>query len=430
MKRIFFGILLFSVLGYWNLQAQAASLQLSIKQAQDYAIEHNLNLQNSSLEIQKAEAQSWQVLASMLPQVSAGFDYQNYCGYKMNLMGMSIPMNPVGTLGVTASFAVSGAQVVNAMLVDLAVNMADLKVKKDEQAIKSQVRQIYISILAMEQTMSLLDSSLLNLKKLYDIAEEAVKLGAAEQTASDQISVQVAAMHNTINSTKRSIEVLYNSLRLQMGSEVNDAIVLTDDLKTLLQIDVIKQLLDIQFDISNNYNYQLLLRNVELADKQITMAKVAYLPTLSAFYKYSYRTYFGASEGMNMTPPNLVGLSLNIPIWASGARMKKVAEAEISKQIVDNTLKNTQNALMIQYKQLHYNLTSALEDFELQNNNIEVTQRVFESILNKYKYGTASSMDVTTASSNLIAAHSTYVKSLLALFNAQIALEDLLNKYI
>ena len=430
MKRIFFGILLFSVLGYWNLQAQAASLQLSIKQAQDYAIEHNLNLQNSSLEIQKAEAQSWQVLASMLPQVSAGFDYQNYCGYKMNLMGMSIPMNPVGTLGVTASFAVSGAQVVNAMLVDLAVNMADLKVKKDEQAIKSQVRQIYISILAMEQTMSLLDSSLLNLKKLYDIAEEAVKLGAAEQTASDQISVQVAAMHNTINSTKRSIEVLYNSLRLQMGSEVNDAIVLTDDLKTLLQIDVIKQLLDIQFDISNNYNYQLLLRNVELADKQITMAKVAYLPTLSAFYKYSYRTYFGASEGMNMTPPNLFGLSLNIPIWASGARMKKVAEAEISKQIVDNTLKNTQNALMIQYKQLRYNLTSALEDFELQNNNIEVTQRVFESILNKYKYGTASSMDVTTASSNLIAAHSTYVKSLLALFNAQIALEDLLNKYI
>ncbi|MBR3091332.1 MAG: TolC family protein [Bacteroidetes bacterium] len=427
MKKIYSIILIFSIYILLQYDANSETLNVSISQTESYAVSHNISLQNSSLEIKKAEAQSWQALASMLPQISGSFDYQNYCGYKMELMGMSIPMNPVGTMGVTASVSVSGAQIVSAMLVDLAIDMADLTVKQNEQKIKSQVRQIYISILAMEKTLSLLDSNLINLNNLFSITDNAVKAGAAEQTSADQISIQVAAMKNTINSTKRSVEMLYNSLKLQMGTDVNTSILLTDNLEDILQVNEVQSLLNTKFDINNNYGYQLLLRNSELSDKQITLAKVNYLPSLRAFYQYSYKTYFGAEAGMNMTPPNLIGLSLSVPIYSSGITSNKIEEAEISKQIVDNNIIDTKNALLIQDQQLRYNLTTALEDFEHQKNNIDVSQRVFESILRKYKYGTATSMDVTTASTNLLTAHSTYIQSILNLCNAQIALEDLLN---
>ena len=72
-------------------QAQSTTngdkLRLSLEEAQQYAVEHNYTLQNSALDIQKSEASKWQTLASMLPQVKAGFDYQNMCGYEMNLGG-------------------------------------------------------------------------------------------------------------------------------------------------------------------------------------------------------------------------------------------------------------------------------------------------------------------------------------------------------
>ena len=51
------------------------TMQLTLEQAQQYAIEHNYTLQNASLDVKKAEAAKWEALSSMLPQVNAQFDY-------------------------------------------------------------------------------------------------------------------------------------------------------------------------------------------------------------------------------------------------------------------------------------------------------------------------------------------------------------------
>lgn len=421
-------LLVFFLSYFWSFAANAQNedLRLSMSQAVKHAVSHNRSLQNSSLEVKKAQAKSWQVLAGMLPHVNAKFDYQNFCGYEMSMMGFSIPMNPAGTLGITASMSVSAPQIVSTMLVKLAVEMADITVKRHEHQIASQVIKVYTSILAMEKTLDLLDSNLLNMKKLQEITENVVKAGAGEQTDADKLSVQVSSMQNTISSTRRTLEMLYNSLRLQLGSDVSVSLILTDKLDDILDLDGAKKILSTDFDIEKNYDYQLLRQNLTLADKQVVMAESGYLPSLTAFYQYSYKTYFGASEGMNMTPPNLVGLSLSLPIFSSGLRSHQVSEAKISKEILDNTFASTRDALLVQNKQLRYNLTTAFEDYENQQRNIDVSHRVFASISLKYEYGTASTLDVTNASSSLIMAQSNYVQSVLNLMNAKTELEVLL----
>ena len=67
--------------------AQDNVLRLSLQEAQQYALEHNASMQNANLETKKAELTRWKTLSSMLPQVKAGFDYQNMCGYTMNIGG-------------------------------------------------------------------------------------------------------------------------------------------------------------------------------------------------------------------------------------------------------------------------------------------------------------------------------------------------------
>ena len=57
-----------------------------------------------------------------------------------------------------------------------------------------------------------------------------------------------------------------------------------------------------------------------------------------------------------------------------------------------------------------------------------VAKRVFDNIAKKYEYGVASSLDVTNSGTNLISAQNSYVQSLLEIVNAQISLEQLLNK--
>ena len=87
-------------------------LYFTLDEAMSYALEHNWDLQNSSIAVRQAEADRWTAIASMLPQVNGTLDYSNYMGYEMAFgeTGLSIAMPPYGSIGVNAALAVSGAQ--------------------------------------------------------------------------------------------------------------------------------------------------------------------------------------------------------------------------------------------------------------------------------------------------------------------------------
>lgn len=429
MKRT---ILVFTALfGMFTAFAQddnGSSLSLSLEEAKQYAVSHNRTLQNASLDVRIAEANRWQTISTMLPQVSASYDYNNMLGYEMEMMGMKIAMPPYGTLGLTASVALTGAQIVGMQMQKIAIDMSDISLKKSERDIQSSVTTIYMSILAMESTVDLLDQNLENLKKLHEMTENSVKIGVAEQTTADQLLVQVATMQTSINSTKRSLEMLYNSLILQLGCDVTTKLVLTEKIENLLNVDSAMELLNTQFDLDSNYNYQLLNKNLELSKKQVLAEEVSFLPTVSAFYQYSNKHYFSDEKTMDMTPPNVVGVSVSIPLWKSWQRMSNVKEAKISYNKTQNSFETTKDGLLIQDKQLRYNLTSAYETYQTQLSNLDVTKRVFENMAIKFEHGAASSLEVTNASTNLVSAQSSYINAMLQLINAKVELEDLLNK--
>jgi outer membrane protein TolC len=409
-------------------QNEDGALSISLKSAQDYAVEHNKTLKNSSLDIRKAEAAKWGAIASMLPQVSASLGYSNYCGYEMNLGPMSMSMPATGTLGITASVALTGQQIIGIQMAEMSKTLADITTQQSEDEIRYQVAKIYMSILVMQNTTELLERSLENLESLQETTQNAVDVGAAEQTDADKLMVQVLSLRTSISSTNRSLEMLENSMRLQLGCGVNTKLTLTQTVDDILKPEAILALQNETFNVENNYNYQLLQENSKLLKKQIDLKIMGYVPTLSAYYQYSGRTYFGKKEGFNMTPPNLIGLTLNVPIWSSGKTWSDVKQAKIEYEKFQNTIETTRDALLVQERQLRYNVTSNYETYEAQKLNLEVTERVFTNVSNKFEHGMASSLELTTASSDIISAQSSYISAVLNLVNAQIEFEQLLNR--
>ena len=222
--------------------------------------------------------------------------------------------------------------------------------------------------------------------------------------------------------------MIYNSMRLQMNVGFDKEIVLTQTLDDLMDVEHSLDLLYDDFILENNFSYQLALQSTELYRKQKNLAGWAYGPTLSAFYQYTGRKYFSDEMTMNMTPPNMIGLTLSIPIFSSGRNYTSFQKAKLDYQKQLNTLENTKMALNIQHRQLKYNLSSAYERYQTQVKNVEVSQAVFDNIGKKYEFGHASSLDVTNAATTLITAQSTYVQAALDYVTAQIELEKLLNK--
>ena len=407
----------------------AEKLSLSLSQAMDMAVERNNTLANAALDIRIAQANKWAAIAAMLPQITASADYSNFMGYEMDLRGMTIAMPPYVTLGVRSSLTFTPALLVNAQISDISAKMSDISLRQSEQEISNQAKTLYLSALVSEEVLSQLGRNLECLQRLHDMTITSVNVGTSEQTAADQIAVQAAQLENSIASSKRALEMTYNSMRLLLDVDVDADIDLTDSLDELLTLDEYVTLVGEEFDMERNYTWQLANKSTELSKKQLEAVKMAALPSLTAYHQYSYKEYLSKDANvMNMTPPNMLGATLSVPLFTSLQQTKKVEAARLSYEKQLNTMHDTEQQLQVQHRQLCYNLATAYDTYNAQRQNLEVTQRVFDNISRRYELGYSSAMDLTNTGTTLISAQSTYIQSIMEFLNAQIALEKLLNK--
>ena len=404
-----------------------AQLNLSLSEAQDYAVATNRSLRNADLAVQKAYAQRWQTIASMLPQVDMSWAFQSMMGYEMVLGGMPIAMNDNGTLGVTASVGINGQAIVGALLNNIAIDMQKLSLQQSEDNLRANVKSSYASVLVLEDVVKLLDASLKNIEDLAAMTQRSVDVGVAEQTTADQIQVRVNTLKNNINANKRSTQLAINALKVLLNVPVETELTLTSKLDDMLSAEAILQLLGKDFVLENNLSYQTLAKNVELAKTNMHMAGWAYGPTIAVGYQYSEKSYFGKKEGFNMTPPNALSVSVSMPLWSSGKRAAGVVEKKIALEEARNTFAETTDNLGIQNEQLRYNVQNGYETYLTEKDNMDVTQRIFESTTKKFNQGVASNLELVNASNDLITAQSTYVQAVLSLVNAQVELEKFLN---
>ena len=363
------------------------TLSLNLKEAQDFAVDQNRTLKNASLAVQEAYAQRWQTIAAMLPQVDGSYSYNDYLGYKatMSMMGrdVEIGMPNQGSLVVTASVGINGQGIVGALLNNVAIDMKKISLEKSEVELRGSVMTSYVSLLALQSITELLDSSLVNIEELERMTQNAVDAGASEQTTADQIHVRVNTMRNNINVQRNNIALAYNSLKVLLDVPVETYLILEDDLDAILSPEAVLNL-------------------------------------------YTNQQYYG-DGGMRMTPPNVIQVGVRLPLWSSGKRAAGVVEKKIAYQEALNTLSETTDQLAIQYNQLCYNLSSAYQTYMTDKESLEVAQRVFASITQKYKFGASSMLELTNSSNDLINAQSTYVQAMLSLVNAQVELEQFLN---
>ena len=441
MKKIVLSICLFAICanGVWaedHVMAATkrveprevpATLNLSLSEAQDYAVETNRSLRNASLAVQKAYAQRWQTIAAMLPQVDMSWAYTSMMGYKMNFGGMDIAMNDNGTLGVTASVGINGQAIVGALLNNVAIDMQKLNLQQSEDNLRANIKTSYASVLVLQNVVQLLENSLANIERMAEMTQRSVDVGAAEQTTADLIKVRANTLKNNINANLRSTQLALNALKVLLDVPAETELVLTSTLEDFLSAEAILTLLGNEFVLENNLNYQLLEKNMELAKKNLHMAGWAYGPTIGVGYQYSQKDYFGKKEGFNMTPPNALSIQVSMPLWSSGKRAAGVVEKKIALEEARNTFEETSDNLGIQNEQLRYNLQNAYETYTNEQENMGVTQRVFDNTSRKFQQGVASNLDLVNASNDLITAQSTYVQAVLTLVNAEVELEKFLN---
>jgi len=438
-------LLLFSLLLFFNgriliAQDQGTELKLSLKEAQAYAINHNKMVITSKMDVEASRIALKEMITNTLPQVNASGNFTD----NLKLMTTLLPGDFFGKPGekvpVTFGSQFNSGATIQAGLVlfnaplyvgiesaRLGRLLSEENLSKSELDTKEAVATAYYLILISEKSLTILDSNIANLRETLKSTRAMYKAGMAESTDIDQMVTNVTAVENQRSSMQRTIELNYNLLRFQLGLSADSKLSLTETLETITEVINVEALLSQNFDHRQNVDYLLIEGQERMSYLQLKSEKASVLPTLSGFYTYGTNGMGDELGSLSWFPNSMTGLQISFPIFASGQKYHRIRQAQINLERAKTTKAMVTDQLLLQEKQLRYNLVNANLQYLSQKDNIDVSKRVYASMENKYRQGVASSLELTQANTLYLQAENNYITSLMSLLQTKLALDKLLN---
>jgi outer membrane protein len=427
--------------GIIRAQEKSMEMKLSLKEAQDYAIQNNKMMITNRMEVEASRMAIWETISNALPQVSASGTFTDNLKLMTTLLPGEFFGQPAGSkIPVTfGSQFNTGANIQASLLIfnaplyigiettKLANKLSEKNLARTELDTKESVTSAYYLILVSEKSLDILNGNIDNLKETLKSTRSMYSAGMAEATDVDQMVSNVTMVENTRSSMQRSIELNYNLLRFQLGVSPETRLTLTETLEGLTSQINIETLLSQQFDHRQNLDYMLIEGQEKMSSLALKSQKASVLPTLSGFYSYGVNGMGDKISTQQWFQNSMTGLQLSIPIFASGQRYSQIKKAQINLNRAITTKEMVTEQLLLQEKQLRYNLVNANLQYQSQKDNVEVSQRVYASTENKFKQGMASSLELTQANSLYLQAENNYVSALMNLLQTKLALDKLLN---
>ena len=421
-------------------QGGSGELVLTLKDAQDYAIQNNKAVRASRLDVDASKTAIWETISSGLPQVSTSGSFTD----NLKLMTTLLPGDFFGKPGekVPVTFGSqynSSASISASMLLFNAPYMVGIEttrlinklsiesLAKSEQDTKESVSMTYYLILISEKSLEIIVSNITNLKETLKSTRAMFSAGMAEQTDVDQMMSNVTMVENSKISLERTIEVNYNMLRFELGLAPGTKIKLSETLGTLTAKVDVDALVSQEFEISKNINYRLIEGQEKMSALMLKTQKAILLPSLAGFYNYGTNGMGDKIGDQQWFPNSMIGMQATFPIFGSGQKYASIKKAKINLEKARTTKDLVTDQLLLQEKQYRYNLVNANLQYKSQKDNVDVSKRVFASTENKYKQGMASSLELTQANALYLQAENNYISALMSLFQSKIALDKLLN---
>ncbi len=445
-----------------TLSAQEPQVSLSLQQAQEYAVQHNKTLQNAKSDVLIADEQIRNARSTGLPQANGSVDYMTNFNYAFSFgmgggdatppnidyskldegdyeilkflnesMGGGEASKIVMQDQLNANIQISqlifsGQYWIGLETAKIGRQMAEKNIKLTELDVRENVINSYYLILVTENLLKIMQENETNLKEVQKHTENMYKVGLAEKTDVDQIGISLSQLINSKKSMERNLQLNYTMLKFWLGIEPSSEVNLIETLDELLNQVELKSLMAAELDLTNNPTYQIMLSQEDMGEKNIDMTKWAYAPTVSGFYSYTEKIL---KTAFDLSPKNMAGVNMSIPIFGGGSKKAQVSQAKIELDKIQRSKTLLEEQLTLQERQLTFEKSNAFENYITQKENVVVAGRVYESINNKYKQGQLSSLDLTQANSNYLQAENNYTTSVLQLLQSVLQLDKLYNNF-
>jgi len=451
-------ILLILLTHFTGTLAAQQSYRMTAEEAKNFALQHVTEIKNLKIDRNIQDAKNREITGQAMPQVNGTVSLQRFFEIPTTLLPDFVTPTVYGVLedegvqdgngnpivkpggpptylpaqfGVpwqaSAGFAIQQLLFQPDVFVGLqarsaALKYADLNVKLMEDSVKSNVLRTYYSVVIAEKRQGYLKESITRLQKLLAEQEKLYKNGFAEKLDIDKTQVNLNNLQATSSQFDNLIYIGYASLKYAMRLSQRDTIFLTDTLSS----DAVKRelLSSADFRYEDRTEIQLLNTVTELQQLDLKRYKLQYAPTLSAYWNFSENALRGEFNFFDFSKPwyktSIAGVNLSVPIFDGFQRHNRVKQARYSLEKTQNSKENLERVIDFQREAAVNQLRNSLTTLDIQERNMALAEKVFNTTKKKYEQGIGSSFEILQADTDFQNAQSNYFQALYDAVNAKI----------
>ncbi|WP_178987264.1 TolC family protein [Winogradskyella schleiferi] len=459
------------ILGFIVFQtgfSQEIPTSLSLQEAIDYALKNNRTAINAARDIDAAEQQKWETTASGLPQINASIDYQNNLKQQVSLLPASafdpfssirqledyydlenlqiqpLPAEPEGFLPIVfgtkqnmTAFATLNQKIFDgSYLVGLQSAKVFLEISKNAKVktdleVRKAVIEAYGNVLLAEESIQIFQRNIDVLEKNLFETQKIYENGLGEEESVEQLQITLSGVQSNLNNVERLKTLAYQMLNINLGLDVYNDLVLTDNLETLTAENISLAILEVENNPESTIDYLIAQNDTKAKELMVKLEKSKALPTLNAFINGGYSGFSDeftfADRSQDWFGSSLFGVSLDIPIFSSGMRSASTQRAQINLEKAQTELTETEQRIKLQIASAKSDYQFAIEDYENKKENLALAERIETKNQTKFFEGIGSSFELRQAQTQLYTAQQELLQAMLDVINKKAALETALN---
>ncbi|WP_179319031.1 TolC family protein [Winogradskyella helgolandensis] len=436
-KTIIVALLLFGVL------VQGQNKKWTLKECVEYALQNNISVKQSELDVESADIDKLTAVGNFLPSVNLGVGLSENTG---------LSFNPITNNAETTTFlSASGNINVGYTLFDglrniRTVQRAEIsklaslyRLDKMKDDISLFVANGYLQVILNKANLEVLKSQNAVTQEQMERTQQLVDAGSLPRGDLLEIRATDANEKQSIVNAENTVQISLISLAQLLLIKDYENFDIEDEGYDIIDDGISSKSADeiIEGAIENRSEIKIAQSNVELAEKDLQIAKGSYLPTLSAFFGYNTRysntksfiseidpdnpivtqqigTVQGTGEVVVGEFPNTLttvvgadpffdqlylndgisyGLSLNIPILNGFSVKGNVQRNKINLERSKFLLEQAELDLESSVYQAHVDAKGAMKSYEAAKLALESQELAYDYAKERYDVGLTNAFD-------------------------------------
>jgi len=296
---------------------------------------------------------------------------------------------------------------------------ARAKVEITRRGLAATVTRAYYALLSAQRKYATAQQALDEAKRYFDVSQNLERGGEVAKSDTVKAELQVAAQDQAFREAQLAMENARLDLAVMLFQDFNQNFNLVDDLALAPSLPALPEIQT----MAERENPDLRAANAALrgAGLDVTLARQAYLPSLTADFAYGIEANaFALHSTVAADPqkgpvPNLgffLTVSLNVPVWDWGSRSSKVRQAVLKRNQASVELSAAQRTLIRNLQGYYQEAQTAREQVASLQHSVDLASESLRLNALRYQAGEATILELVDAQSTLIQARNAYVDGL------------------